>query len=68
MAYVPDRNDKGERRYGGCSYREGNLEDPTKCIMSISVPRGWHSYQCGFKRGHGPDNEYCKRHAKMVKT
>lgn len=68
MSYVPHKNEKGERRYGVCSYRKGNLEDLTRCVMSVSDSKGWHSYQCKFKRGHGPDNKFCKRHAKMVKA
>jgi len=53
-----------ERRYGGCSYRQGDKEDKTRCIKEVYSPREWHGHQCVRKRGYGPNGEYCKQHVK----
>ena len=58
----------GERRYGRWVGRpDGWLEDPDRCIETIHSPRGFVSLygkQCSRKRGHGPNGEFCKQHAK----
>jgi len=44
---------------------DGTLEDPDRCIASVpTYPVLTH--QCLRKRGHGPNGEYCRQHAKMV--
>ena len=44
---------------------QGIPEDRTKCIESVFPHgRGVVSQQCSFKRGHGKDGLYCKKHAK----
>ncbi len=46
---------------------EGVPEDKTRCAQYIwgddSTPGG---RQCFFRRGHGPDGEWCKLHAKRI--
>lgn len=45
---------------------KGSKEDPERCITEVWPQyRGWIPGQCARKRGHGPDGEYCKQHAKM---
>jgi len=43
----------------------GTPEDPTRCIAEVWD--GWFSHQCKRKRGHGPNAEYCKQHAKKLR-
>ena len=54
----------GPRRYGEWGGRpNGVAEDPTRCIKEIfSERRGAIPYQCQYKRGHGKDGLWCKRH------
>lgn len=50
------------RRYG---WTKSHAEDAGNCIVEVyHGPAG--SCQCGNKRGHGPKQEYCVRHAKML--
>jgi hypothetical protein len=46
---------------------EGTKEDITRCIVQVS-DRGKFSlfYQCRRKRGYGPNNLFCKQHAKLL--
>jgi hypothetical protein len=55
-----------ERRYGQwAGSPRGHAEDPTRCVEGVWVHfRGMLESQCGRKRGHGPNGEYCKQHAK----
>lgn len=46
---------------------KGIPEDPTRCIKEVWDPNGWLSHQCRRKRGHGPNGEYCKQHAKKIR-
>ena len=52
-----------ERVYGDWAGNpKGFPERKTDCVAVV-----WHgvlSGQCSRKRGHGPDGEYCKQHAK----
>lgn len=38
-----------------------------KGYCAYEVWTGVHSYQCNRKSGYGPENLYCKQHAKIVK-
>ena len=40
------------------------MANPTKCKEMISRNRGWSTGQCTRKAGHGPDEAYCRQHAK----
>ena len=45
---------------------DGQLEDEKYCIKEVWGNDRWsHGYQCGRKRGYGPDGKYCKQHAKV---
>jgi hypothetical protein len=45
---------------------KGNPEDPKRCIVEVSeTGRSMLSHQCYRKRGYGPEEEFCKQHAKM---
>ncbi len=50
--------------YGVESLNPGLPEDKTRCVKEVQVYSGnWPSYhQCHFKRGHGKDGLYCKKH------
>lgn len=53
------------RRYGEwAGAPRGFPEDPRRCVEAVWV--GWHERQCTRKRGHGPNGEYCKQHAKKI--
>lgn len=40
----------------------------SKCAWRVWRTGRWsYDYQCSRKPGHGPDDLYCKQHAKMVK-
>jgi len=64
---IPDKDKNGIRRYGKWGWNEvGVKEDPRCCVIEIqphhtSVPR-----QCSSVRGHGPNGEFCKQHAKIM--
>jgi len=45
---------------------KGISEDPSRCVAEVSDFTGWHSNQCSRKRGYGPNDEYCKQHAKKL--
>lgn len=57
----------GKRRYGTwVGNPKGQPEDVLRCVESVhpAWTRSPISAQCARKRGHGPDSEYCKQHAK----
>ena len=35
---------------------------PERCAAGVSGHGGWRTYQCSRKRGHGPEQAYCKQH------
>ena len=47
-------------------------EDKSQCIVRVSPMGGQMyqalvgSYQCSRKRGHGPNGEFCKQHARLM--
>ena len=54
----------GERRYAAWKGNpQGVPEDKAKCVEEV-VNADWIMRQCNRKRGHGPNGEYCKQHAK----
>ncbi len=64
MSYVPSKDESGKRRYGkwaGCP--AGHAEYAECCAMEISSFHGWYGQQCSRKRGHGPNDEFCRQHA-----
>ena len=52
------------RYYGRWSGRpQGTRENTALCVVSVMPPgRGVIARQCGRKRGHGPNGEYCNLH------
>ena len=42
----------------------GHLENTAHCIEEVYTNPPWPGIQCSRKRGHGPDELYCKQHAK----
>lgn len=51
-------------RYGVWSGKPwGRRYDSSRCAEEIQ--NGWISYQCSRKPGHGPEELYCKQHAKQ---
>lgn len=60
--------ESGNRRYGvWAGNPEGYPEDVTRCAEQVFPTIGTHC-QCVRKRGHGPDGEYCKQHAKKIEA
>lgn len=62
---------KEKRTYGQWAGNpKGTSEDSNRCVQSVisawDQSCGYFSQQCSRKRGHGPDGEYCKQHAKMI--
>lgn len=43
------------------SYHKKNYR-PEQCAGSVSTKDGWGYSQCSRKRGHGPEQAYCKQH------
>lgn len=70
MTFVPKKDETGERRYGRWAGRpNGYAEDKSCC--AAEVPEGGRSClfrQCARKRGHGPDGEFCRQHARMAEV
>jgi hypothetical protein len=42
--------------------------NPRYCAFEIWKKNWPSTYQCQRKAGHGPDNLYCKQHAKMIEA
>lgn len=62
---VPPKDQNGNRRYGQWAGNErGVLMDITRCVEEVWPQVGWVPYQCTRLRGHGPDGEFCRQHAK----
>ena len=57
-----------ERRYRRWAGNpNGTPEDPLRCIENVADGgRSVLSHQCDRRRGHGPNGEYCRQHAKMA--
>lgn len=49
-------------------YGSGNKtpENTDLCVEAVYRHGGWHMGQCCRKRGHGPDDLYCKQHANRI--
>jgi hypothetical protein len=61
---IPDGK-AGQRRYGTWAGKpDGHPEDLARCIESVYVHGRYVPAQCSRNRGHGPDGEFCKQHAK----
>lgn len=55
------------RRYGRWAGQpKGMAEHEGHCIASVYSGGRFISSQCGRKRGHGPNDEFCKQHARMI--
>ena len=68
MRYIP-KGDSGKRRYACWSGQPNGVpERMEKCIVQVhgTGMRGMIGRQCDRNRGHGPNGEYCKQHAKQV--
>jgi len=51
------------KSYGGwAGYPKGHRPDPARCAQEVPDSRGLLWYQCSRKRGHGPEQAYCKQH------
>lgn len=55
-------------RYNQSAINEaGWPEKKDQCVEEVwNGPRGMTANQCSRKRGHGPNGEYCKQHAKRA--
>jgi len=50
--------------WSGCP--KGQKQDPARCIVTVGGDSLWgaaNAHQCGRKRGHGPNRDYCRQHA-----
>lgn len=58
-------SDRPLKRYGQWAGNErGHPEDVTRCRESVRGREAWIAHQCHRKRGHGPNGDFCKQHAK----
>lgn len=44
-------------------YSDKKPTDPTKCVQAVYPPGEPGGRQCKHSRGHGPNRNYCERHA-----
>jgi hypothetical protein len=64
---VGKRNKSGELRFGQWAGNpKGIAERKTDCIAEVHDSPSFLFYQCSRKRGHGPNGEFCKQHAKKL--
>lgn len=49
--------------------RTNEVGDDSRCCVRVwsVVGRGSEAHQCTRNRGHGPNGDYCKQHAKKLK-
>ena len=62
--YVPEPGPDGVRRYGIEYYARQEAKD--RCVAGAFDRLTWIWNQCSRKRGHGPNGEFCKQHARMM--
>lgn len=56
-----------EKRYGQWAGNpNGHEADPKRCAASVFS--NWYPVQCGRRRGYGPEQAYCKQHAKRYEA
>ena len=68
MLNVPAKDKNGKRHYGAWAGNPyGHPERWGDCIAEVHDATSGLFYQCQRKRGHGPDQRFCKQHAKMHK-
>jgi hypothetical protein len=59
----------GSRRYGAwAGSPKGRIEDTSKCAEQVRPDKSWVQRQCSRERGYGPNQEYCKMHAKKYEA
>lgn len=59
--------DRENRLYQKSYGRNRHAPDYTRCCELVMGPeRYFNSHQCRRKRGHGPDEAYCKQHDPAV--
>ena len=65
---MPYENPKSDqRRYSvWAGNPRGFPEDKTLCVEEVYKEFVLNASQCSRKRGHGPNGEYCKQHAKKL--
>ncbi len=51
-------------RLGGAGFPKP--EDKQRCVVGLTEARGLVGIQCLYERGHGPDGEFCLRHASRL--
>lgn len=57
----------GERRYANWAGNpKGIAEDLDCCVETVYGKGRFVPGQCSRKRGHGPNGEFCKQHAKAL--
>lgn len=55
----------GKRRYGcWAGNPDGYPENPLRCVQEVSQEHSYIPAQCRRARGHGPEGEYCRQHAR----
>ena len=63
--WIPPIKD-GQRRYGNWAGNpKGIAEDTSRCIAEVQDSVSDLFRQCGRKRGHGTDGQFCKQHSKQ---
>ena len=61
------KNDRYDEAYGQwAGNKKGFKPDYDRCCEQVYS--NWRFYQCQRKRGYGPDEAYCKQHAKRFQV
>ena len=67
MLNVPMKDKNGKRRYGKWAGNpNGYPERWGDCIAEVHDYSSCLFHQCCRKRGYGPDQKFCKQHAKKA--
>lgn len=56
-------------RYGNTAANPGGTKfKAERCAYEVWPDNGWHPRQCRKPPGSGPDNLYCRQHARRVES
>jgi hypothetical protein len=67
VVLVPNPGKDGKRRYGAWAGNpNGHAERWGDCIAEVADGVSYLFHQCRRRRGYGPDQRFCKQHAKQA--
>lgn len=69
MAEYNSMSSHHSTRYGQwAGSPNGSATNKNGCAEQVWPKGQWHSSQCARKRGHGPEEAFCKQHAKRFES